>query len=119
MSTTRNHREDTTMNANDRLAEALNVHLSLTGDSPQDRRIHAINDLATAFVEFADGVRVADEADAREAMACLIRQHLPALGKTARWHDGVTAWAELVADDSNPIVWAILQGGVKTSWAAV
>lgn len=53
----------------------------------------------------------------REGVAFTING-LAILGKSPRWKNAITYWADLVTDADNDIHWALLQGSVAATHAA-
>lgn len=83
-----------------------------------DKRLAAIKALVERFVEIKDGKAQVVMGATRYEIMVAMRDLYP-LGRTARWHNAVDDWREMVGDFDSDLVWAILQGSIGAGYAAL
>jgi len=82
-------------------------------NAPELRRHEAINGTVAQYLDQNHELIVCERAGVAVSIRLLERY-----GRSPKWKTAVTRWADMVADDTNDLRWALLQGSVGATIAA-
>lgn len=82
-----------------------------------DKRVAACGNLVRKYL---DGYKLVEDTDGTLVTRIISDiNSLRYLGRTERWHDALTNWAEMLSDESSDNLWALQQGAIYTGYAAL
>lgn len=100
---------------------AYEMGIEIEGYKPtaEEKRFRAIREIGDRFLYIhpVDGTSLV-MGTTRDDIIKAIKALLP-MGRTARWHNAIDAWTEMIEEQGpDGYVWAILQGSIGAGYAA-